>query len=147
MHWGVDRQKRRKGRDNASARSVNKLANSTPRSLIHRTWIWNREWAHSEMEHAHDPSASWKLFSPCPKKQYHVVKKDSSLTTAISHLCPYFSSFKRTQRDFPGGPMFKTPHIHCRMPRFNPWLGTKIPHVSGPKRWWWPRDMHDFLGV
>ena len=27
------------------------------------------------------------------------------------------------KRDFPGGPMVKTPGFHCRDCVFNPWLG------------------------
>ena len=30
---------------------------------------------------------------------------------------------KRTERDFPGGPVVRTPRCHCREPRFNPWSG------------------------
>ena len=27
--------------------------------------------------------------------------------------------------DFPGNPVVKTPHLHCRGPRFNPWSGNQ----------------------
>ena len=30
---------------------------------------------------------------------------------------------KYQQRDFPGGPVGKTPHCQCRGPRFDPWSG------------------------
>ena len=30
---------------------------------------------------------------------------------------------KTTMRDFPGGPVAKTPHSQCRGPGFNPWSG------------------------
>ena len=33
-------------------------------------------------------------------------------------------------RDFPGGPAAKTPCCQCRGPRFNPWSGNYIPHVT-----------------
>ena len=29
--------------------------------------------------------------------------------------------------DFPGGPMVKTPHFHCRGHRFDPWSGSQDP--------------------
>ena len=36
----------------------------------------------------------------------------------------YDKSYKENQkRDFPGGPVGKTPHLQCRVPRFDPWLG------------------------
>ena len=37
---------------------------------------------------------------------------------------------KYLPRDFPGGPVIKTPHFHCWGHGFNPWWGTKIPHVA-----------------
>ena len=33
-------------------------------------------------------------------------------------------------RDFPGGPVAKTPHFQCRGPGFCFWLGTKTPHAA-----------------
>lgn len=39
-----------------------------------------------EIDHGHDPNASWDPHSPCPKKQYNLVKEDSSSVTAICHL-------------------------------------------------------------
>ena len=37
---------------------------------------------------------------------------------------------KHLSRDFPGGPAVKTLCSQCRGPRFDPWLGTKIPHTA-----------------
>ena len=34
---------------------------------------------------------------------------------------------KNTSRDFPGGPVFKTPGVHCRRHRFDPWSGNEAP--------------------
>ena len=31
------------------------------------------------------------------------------------------------EREFPGGPMVKTPCFHCRWHKFYPWSGSKIP--------------------
>ena len=38
-------------------------------------------------------------------------------------------------RDFPGGPVVKTPHCQCRGCRFNPWSGVYDPtcHAAQPK--------------
>ena len=33
-------------------------------------------------------------------------------------------------RDFPGGPVTKTPSSQCRGPRFAPWSGNWIPHAA-----------------
>ena len=30
---------------------------------------------------------------------------------------------KQKSRESPGGPVVRTPHFHCRGPRFDPWLG------------------------
>ena len=37
---------------------------------------------------------------------------------------------RRRQRDFPGGPVVKTPCSQCRGPRFDPWSGNWILHVA-----------------
>ena len=34
---------------------------------------------------------------------------------------------RRARRDFPGGSVDKTPHIHCRGHGFDPWLGNEDP--------------------
>ena len=36
---------------------------------------------------------------------------------------------KNGLRDFPGGPVGKTPCSQCRGPGFNPWLENEIPHA------------------
>ena len=33
---------------------------------------------------------------------------------------------KNVLRDFPGGPLVKTAHFHCREHKFYPWWGTKV---------------------
>ena len=33
-------------------------------------------------------------------------------------------------RDFPGGPVAKTPHSQCRGRGFDPWSGNWIPHAT-----------------
>ena len=33
------------------------------------------------------------------------------------------SAFKVCLREFPGGPVVRTPHFHCQGPGFDPWLG------------------------
>ena len=34
---------------------------------------------------------------------------------------------KMVDRDFPGGPVVKSPNFHCREHGFNPWLGKEGP--------------------
>ena len=43
--------------------------------------------------------------------------------------------FKKQNREFPGGPVVKTLHFHCKGHRFDPWLGNKNPkcHQVRPK--------------
>ena len=33
---------------------------------------------------------------------------------------------KNVLRHFPGGPLVKTAHFHCREHKFYPWWGTKV---------------------
>ena len=33
-------------------------------------------------------------------------------------------------RDFPGGPVVKTPHSQCMVPEFNPRSGNQCPHAA-----------------
>ena len=40
----------------------------------------------------------------------------------------------RKQKTFPGGPVFKTLSFHCRGCRFDPCMGTKIPHGQKIKK-------------
>ena len=37
---------------------------------------------------------------------------------------------KDTDREFPGGPLVRTPSFHCQGPRFNPWSRTKSPQAA-----------------
>ena len=37
-----------------------------------------------------------------------------------------FKGAKGKRGEFPGSPVVRTLHSHCRGPRFNPWLGTKV---------------------
>ena len=43
----------------------------------------------------------------------------------IHHVPEHKSKVRR--RDFPGGPVVKTPRFHCRERRFNPWSGNQDP--------------------
>ena len=38
-------------------------------------------------------------------------------------------------RDFPGGPVAKTPRSQYKGPWFNPWLGNQIPHAPTKIQW------------
>ena len=43
----------------------------------------------------------------------------------------YHSLTEHTRtRDFPGGPVAKTPRSQCRGPRFNPWSGNETYHTT-----------------
>ena len=43
--------------------------------------------------------------------------------TMILKLIWKIKGSRITKKDFPGGPVVKTPHFQCRGPGFNPWLG------------------------
>ena len=49
---------------------------------------------------------------------------------------------KKENRDFPGGPVVKTPHFRCRGHGFSPWWGTEIPHAT----WWSPPPQNKGIG-
>jgi len=42
-------------------------------------------------------------------------------------------NYLKNSQYFPGGPMVKTLHFHCRGYWFDPGWGTKIPHAMWPK--------------
>ena len=50
-------------------------------------------------------------------------------------LCSDVTSSKRDSRDFPGGPVVKTPLFLCRGHGFEPWSGNEDPicHMAWPK--------------
>ena len=41
----------------------------------------------------------------------------------IRFLTPYFDVFKFTSWEFPGGPVVRTPHFHCRGHGLHSWSG------------------------
>ena len=45
------------------------------------------------------------------------------LSNNIKHLIQTYTMNISLTRDFPGGPMVKTPCFQCRGCRFNPWWG------------------------
>ena len=36
----------------------------------------------------------------------------------------FYYSLKIKLREFPGGPVVRTPHFHCQGPGFSPWSGS-----------------------
>ena len=50
---------------------------------------------------------------------------DFNLTYCGNH----FAIYKNTESDFPGGPVVKTPHFHCRGAGSIPGRGAKVPHT------------------
>ena len=54
-----------------------------------------------------------------------------SLQLSCNSIFLYIQFLKVTLRDFPGGPVVKTPGTQCRGPNFNPWSGKKDPASCG----------------
>ena len=44
-------------------------------------------------------------------------------------VCSIKMIIMKSMRDFPGGPVVKTPCFQCRAPGFDPWSGNYIPHA------------------
>ena len=76
------------------------------------------------------------VVNSCDREGLHEVCPTSSrgkLTTVLPGFPPYFSprpllstlAVKKwiNKREFPGGPVARTPHFHCRGPGFDPWSG------------------------
>ena len=49
--------------------------------------------------------------------------KEIRMKRNINSLRALWDNIKRTNRDFPGGPVGKTLHSQCRGPGFDPWSG------------------------
>ena len=45
------------------------------------------------------------------------------------NTCVGFKGMKSQDSDFPGGPVVRTLHIHCRGHGCDPWLGNEDPHM------------------
>jgi hypothetical protein len=43
--------------------------------------------------------------------------------TKTKKTCVESNEKEKSSEDFPGGPVVKTPELHCRENGFNPWLG------------------------
>ena len=58
------------------------------------------------------PAGLYTLYKPLP----------------VDGTCEYDESFQEASRDFPGGPVVKTPCFHCRGCRLDSWLGSQDPN-------------------
>ena len=43
------------------------------------------------------------------------------------------TTYLRKNRDFPGGPVAKTPSSQCRELEFDPWSGNQMPHATAKR--------------
>jgi len=70
--------------------------------------------------------------------------KDSDTTKWLTHAHTYHKI--HPYEDFPGSPVVKTLHAHCRGHRFNPWWGNQdlTCHITRPKK---KKMMKHFLKV
>ena len=54
----------------------------------------------------------------------------TELRDTIQYITIKVLSCEQNSKGFPGGPVAKTPHSQCSGPRFDPWLGNKVPHAT-----------------
>ena len=70
-----------------------------------------------------------------------------SIFTVCNHnqnlIYDHFNTSKRNYRDFPGGPVVKTPHSQCREPRFDPRSGNQILQAATKTR----RSKNNYLFI
>ena len=52
-----------------------------------------------------------------------MTKDNFCFKTNESKKKEHIKSTSKSFREFPGGPVAKTPHSYCRRPGFDPWLG------------------------
>ena len=57
----------------------------------------------------------------CLRERPSLLQRSDSPASCLFQKCE--------PEDFPGGPVVRTLHFHCREPGFDPWLG-KIPQVK-----------------
>ena len=72
--------------------------------------------------HSHLPSPPVSEAFPFSTLGAHTIRRHLSLPVCLS--------LNREGRDFPGGPLVKSPRSQCRGSGFNPWSGDQIPHVA-----------------
>ena len=76
------------------------------------------------------PFESW--FSPdiCPGvRLYSAIRRNEIMPFAATRM-DLETVIQSEVRDFPGGPVVKTLRFYWMGHRFDPWLGTKIPHAT-----------------
>ena len=66
----------------------------------------------------HLPSSRSAVFTD----QWELRTSEYGAFYKVMNMAQFLKKWK--YRDFPGGPVVKTPRFHCRGHRFNPWLET-----------------------
>ena len=61
--------------------------------------------------------------------QYGGESRNVNIYLTVSRL-HWSHPFKTLVRDFPGGPVVKTPYSQCKGSGFDPWSGNYIPHAA-----------------
>ena len=92
----------------------------TAKETINRMKRQTTEWEKVFVNHSSDKA----LISKIKKEliQLNSQKKSKYLTEKWAKDRIHTSS-KKTHREFPGGPLVRTLHFHCREHGFSPWSG------------------------
>ena len=62
--------------------------------------------------------------------KYHHLSIPNNGTNIPVYLYSFTNNSKKNLREFPGGPVLRTPHFHCQGPGSIPGQGTKIPQAA-----------------
>ena len=92
----------------------------TAKETINRMKRQTTEWEKVFVNHSSDKALISKINKEL--SQLNSQKKSKYLTEKWAKDRIHTSS-KKTHREFPGGPLVRTLHFHCREHGFSPWSG------------------------
>ena len=79
----------------------------------------------------------WVHSLGCPHQQREGCDSVNTLETSTEMMSSLVFSLEEEnlraaseEKDFPGGPVAKTPHFQCRRPGFTPWSGNQVSHAA-----------------
>ena len=84
-----------------------------------------QDWGYSSYQDSKLPKSAWLKFKSHPN-----VLLNNLQTNIVMYFIIQQERQKGHRKDFPGSPVVKTPHLHCRGHSSIPGQGTKIPRAA-----------------